>query len=275
MNSQAGIKTLLAQFIGQANFIVVPRFFITMLGGDFNSAILLHQILYWNDRSNQKDKWFYKSSKDWFAEIALSKYQIERATAKLKSLGFIETKLKKANGAPTLHFRAIEDKLFEEVELTLKEIGLYRNSTIQESKETEQSDSKETQQSLTKTSLKITTKNKDAFEIFVMEWNRAFPDKKITARNKSAKAKFTTRSKSLEFQKHWRTALVRAGESPHLQNSGWFTPAWFLKNEENFMRVHAREFTWLDEKMKAEQSKSVEAGKSTGDKIRQRQGKKQ
>lgn len=95
--------TLLREFAGQANTLTIPRPFITMTGS-LESALLLSQIVYWSDRATMKDGWFAKSYPEWETELTLSQYQVSKAVKSLKEFG-VETKLKKFNDAPVLHYR--------------------------------------------------------------------------------------------------------------------------------------------------------------------------
>lgn len=102
MNNQQALFALIRQAAGQANVLTIPRVFIT-LSGSIPSALFLSQVIYWSDRSGRADGWFYKTTRDWQEEIALSRREVEAARAALK--GIIETKVMKANGVPTLHYR--------------------------------------------------------------------------------------------------------------------------------------------------------------------------
>lgn len=103
------------------------------------AALVYDEISFWSTKSTTG--WVYKSYEDMKLRLPLSKYQLREAYKKLQEKGYIEIKLKKAMGAPTLHFR------------------LLKNLTIH-SKKTSQSivkkldypmDSKKTSQSITAT----------------------------------------------------------------------------------------------------------------------------
>jgi hypothetical protein len=72
--------------------------------GSLEAALLLSQIVYWSDRSTLKDGWFYKTYIEWEAELSLTQYQVSKAIKVLKEFG-VETKLKKHNDIPMLHYR--------------------------------------------------------------------------------------------------------------------------------------------------------------------------
>lgn len=98
---------------GQDNSVVIPRVFIDWCG-DMNTAALLAQILYWSERATDPDGWFYKSYAEWEDELGLTEYQARRSSKSLVQMGVgLETKVKKANGNPTVHYR-IDPVLFLE-----------------------------------------------------------------------------------------------------------------------------------------------------------------
>jgi len=55
----------------------------------------------------RRDGFVYKSSHDWFLETGAS----DHAVRKFKKQPFVETKVLKANGVPTTHYRINEEKL--------------------------------------------------------------------------------------------------------------------------------------------------------------------
>lgn len=101
---QQEIFQLIQDLTGQKNLIVIPRLFILKLG-DYPSAALLAQCIYWSSKIEQEG-WFYKTYKEWEDEICLSKDQAIKASKKLKKLELIQTKVKKApTGNPTVFYR--------------------------------------------------------------------------------------------------------------------------------------------------------------------------
>ena len=91
------VLSIVRQFTGHENIIAVPRILIE-LTGDPVMAMMLNQLLYW---SEQKE-WVYKSLEDWNEEIGgISRHRME----KFAELPYVETELRKAEGAPTTHYR--------------------------------------------------------------------------------------------------------------------------------------------------------------------------
>nr|DAX45348.1 MAG TPA: DnaD [Caudoviricetes sp.] len=144
MNNRDYISSIITQFSGQNNIIPIPAIYLKITE-DYPSAALLNQMIYWSDRTSRNDGYFYKSYNEWYEELHLTEYQVRRATKKLKGLGFVETALKKANGAPTLHYK-VDTKEISEWILKKLQNGNLRNFRM---------DSEETQESLTE----ITTEN--------------------------------------------------------------------------------------------------------------------
>lgn len=117
MNNYSSIRDLLKSFSGQDNVVTIPKFYIKFTG-DITTAILLNQIVFYSDKTNRSDGFFYKKYDDWEKEICLTERQVRHSSKKLINLGVLETKLMKANGNPTVHYRLNYDKLLDSI-LTL------------------------------------------------------------------------------------------------------------------------------------------------------------
>lgn len=126
---QRTVYDLITSISGQNNVLTVPRVFIDVTG-DIESALLLSQIIYWNDKTTNKEGWIYKTYGEWEEELGLNEYKVRKAANNLKKLDFIETKLKKANGAPTLHYRIKSNNFSESILKNLKN-RICKNSRIQ------------------------------------------------------------------------------------------------------------------------------------------------
>lgn len=120
------ITALFVTFAGQSGTLVIPRPYIDFCGGDHLAALLLSQILYWAERAKAESEWFSKSYDEWYDELRMTRYQVNRAiNGDKRSKGFlglkavgIETKLKPSvhhKGAATIHYRVNFEKLREAV----------------------------------------------------------------------------------------------------------------------------------------------------------------
>lgn len=146
MTYQQEIFNLITAFSGQANTIAVPRL-LCQFAGSLEGGTLLSQMLYWSDRGEDPDGWFFKSYVEWADEVFLTEYQVRKLTKQFEEAGILETKLKKANGSPTLHYRI---KMAEFSESILK---FLRNQDSLKFK----NPSLKNEETLTKTTTKTTT----------------------------------------------------------------------------------------------------------------------
>lgn len=97
--------------IGNENAITIHKEVVDFFGGDYESAIMLEQLLYWTPRATIPGGWISKSDKEWRDEIYLSRHQIKRVRELFISYGFLETKVKRYNSVPTMHYRIVMAKL--------------------------------------------------------------------------------------------------------------------------------------------------------------------
>jgi hypothetical protein len=196
--TQQQVYKLIKQFSGQTNVLTIPRVFIELTGSDHLAALLLSQVIYWSERTNDPDGWFYKSYKDWHDELGLSQFQVSRAIKKLGLLG-VETSLRHAGATkiPVMHYRVNGDVFTPFIIKFLhnEEPSQSRNLPVH-NEETSQSDYQVSSQSLliakttkAKTTTKITKREADepppAPEIkFVEDFYRVrFPKNKPPGRN--------------------------------------------------------------------------------------------
>jgi hypothetical protein len=112
MSNYENIKRAYLSMAGRENVIVTPIPYIEFMDGSHTAGALLNQIIFWSDKN--QSGWFYKSYKDWFKETHAPERTIRRITVKMKKMGFLETKIKKANGNPTVHYRFLFDKFIEQ-----------------------------------------------------------------------------------------------------------------------------------------------------------------
>ena len=75
--------------------------------GGIGEAIFYQQILFWSDKGTREDGFIYKSKKEIEEETMLTERQQDPIRKKLVEKGWLEVKKMKANGVPTLHYKAI------------------------------------------------------------------------------------------------------------------------------------------------------------------------
>lgn len=124
MATRAEIFQLVASFSGQANVVTIPVAFIEITG-DMQLGALLAQAVYWTDKlPPDRHGWFYKSSDEWQREIHVTDY----AVRKFKQLPYILTEKRKANGAPTLHWKVDTNLLTDTISEWIR--GKQRNESL-------------------------------------------------------------------------------------------------------------------------------------------------
>ena len=143
-------------FVEKDQVIAFKRMYVDVMG-DIVGALWLSQLAYWQPKAKRTDGFVYKSYDEWEKETGLSKYQIKRSADKAEDMGIVEVKLKRANGAPTLHYRINHPKLNATINSIIK--FLDNQETVKSDSEvSRKSDSEETGKSLTENTHKNTTK---------------------------------------------------------------------------------------------------------------------
>jgi hypothetical protein len=122
----APTKALLGLLAGQQATISVKRAFLTMRlprhtrDGkvrveylDHKSALMLDQLIFWSCKPGKVPGWVYKSHKDWWREIRLTKREAECATQRLREMRLIVTDTRQPPGYtyPVLHYQVQWDVL--------------------------------------------------------------------------------------------------------------------------------------------------------------------
>lgn len=171
MSYQQQIFELIRAMTGQNNLLTIPRVFIDYTG-DLEAALFLSQLIYWTDKS-QNDGWVYKTYQEWEKEIGLNEYKLRKAKTKLENLGVLETKLKKANGCPVVHYRLDTIKFSESILKNLKN-PIFKNLIMEPANFTE---------TLTETTTEITTE---------ITTNSVYKDSKKISNKKLSYAEFVT-----------------------------------------------------------------------------------
>lgn len=145
---QKQMFSIIKELTGQSNILTMPRIFVELLE-DHEQALFLSQLIYWSDKGKLPGGWFYKTYDEWHEETLLTEYKIRKAKKRLEKLGIIETKIKKANGNPTVHYKLNANALVSWFLKKLQERNLksFSNDTLK------------TLDSLTKITPKISSKN--------------------------------------------------------------------------------------------------------------------
>jgi uncharacterized phage protein (TIGR02220 family) len=114
MNALSDLKAILDRLIGSGNTLSNNILFIDFTGSH-EKAQLLSQMWYWAGKTKDKGGWFYKSYAEWHEEIRVPEHSVRRYVKLFCSHGFLETKFKKVNGTPTIHYRLDKDLLIQKL----------------------------------------------------------------------------------------------------------------------------------------------------------------
>lgn len=115
MKPQTRAEKMLESASEQSGLFVVHHAFVQFMG-DMGAGILLGRLLYWHDRTNDAEKWVYKSDTEWQNETYLSRRAVREAAEILRGRGYIDTTKKFANGATRTHYRLRIDVVVKEFE---------------------------------------------------------------------------------------------------------------------------------------------------------------
>lgn len=95
-------KPLLKKFIGKAYILTTNVLFIDFTGSH-EGGIFLQQLLYWQNIKGEGLE-FAKSYDEWFVETRITKRVLGALKTKFEGMGLLQTKVKKFNGVPILHW---------------------------------------------------------------------------------------------------------------------------------------------------------------------------
>lgn len=101
---------------GQDSMLVTPKAYMAPCKGDANKALVLASLVFWSG-TKPKGEWFYKTTAELGAELEMSSRKVRTCIDSLIEIldGALEKKIKKANGAPTTHYRINQEKLISVV----------------------------------------------------------------------------------------------------------------------------------------------------------------
>lgn len=107
-------KEIIALFSGQASMVTTPKLYIK-LTGSHSLAIVLNQCVFWSNKSESGDGWFYKRYDEWFDEVHIPERTLRRRFDHLEMQGWITTKVKKVRGTNIKHIYPNMDLIIESI----------------------------------------------------------------------------------------------------------------------------------------------------------------
>ncbi len=114
MSNQKDTFNIITALSGQNRAIVVNTTFIDFVG-DYEGAAMLSQLLFLSSYHGDDEDWFWHSHSQWFDTLRIKKKKSIKIIKTLKDMGFLETKIQKVNGNPTLHYKIDQDLFIEQL----------------------------------------------------------------------------------------------------------------------------------------------------------------
>jgi hypothetical protein len=107
------IKELLPN---KKNVVSLSISLLEVLDDDYPECAIFSQCVYWSDRTDDEDGWFYKSYQDWKKECRVKERTCRRKLESLKARGWVETEVRQDySGQNQLYVRLIGDKWIEDM----------------------------------------------------------------------------------------------------------------------------------------------------------------
>lgn len=110
---------IIAEMSGEGQNFVIPRLYVEITGSH-TEALVLKQLVFWENKTSRTDGYFYKKSEELEEETLLTRRQIDGIVKKLTEKEFIEVKRKKANGFPTRHFKINQKNIISRLHETVQ-----------------------------------------------------------------------------------------------------------------------------------------------------------
>jgi len=227
MISESNAIEFIRSLSGQQNTITFSRAFL-QITGDIPCALMLSQLVFWSGRGADPGGWVWKRDQDWNEEVGITLKQAVRARNNLRKRGLIETKIKKAFGNPTLHYRVCERKLLKSLvsyqrdetnhpKGTKRNIPLGRNETYQRD------------DSLTDPTTDLTQTHTQRGGCVVSSYNKCFPPQTAKAAEGLAKDVMDfveAGGTKVRSRERYLSTLTRAAEAGTLERPvGYVAPA--------------------------------------------------
>ena len=161
-NTKKEVDEIVKAHTGQANNLVINTEVLKFCNGSYEAAALLSQLIYWNDRTSNKEGWIAKTYNEWEEEISVNEYGVRKAVKLLVKIAGAETKLMKFRGSPTVHYRIRLDVFYnsflqflknrtfkiQRIEPVKSEDSLYTETTTETITEREKADAQISQVSI-------------------------------------------------------------------------------------------------------------------------------
>ena len=89
------------QLVNEDSVLLVHRAFVGFTG-DIHAGMFLERLLWLTRRS--RDGWVYHTAQQWHDDLYMSRRDLEKAQNTLKTMGILETEVRKVKGSPITHY---------------------------------------------------------------------------------------------------------------------------------------------------------------------------
>lgn len=151
-NKKMGSHQVVGKFISKyirKRTVAFQIVFVEVFGG-INEALLLQQLLFWNDKGSRKDGYIYKTMDEIQEEIMISHSQQRRAREVLEKIGVLKTKIARTRGETMRHYKVNVQELIKVISEyhkipppSIQEITQEKTTTFSSNKEKDNSSNKE------------------------------------------------------------------------------------------------------------------------------------
>lgn len=130
--TEDGRYRALREGTGHGSRISCERVYIEAMGDDLYGGLFVSQLVFWSGKA-KRDGWFYRSYEEWMREDYLNEYQVRKLAKECVVYGWLETKVMKAKGAPTVHYRIRQREFMAWLD-SKTTIPILRNDRIESAK---------------------------------------------------------------------------------------------------------------------------------------------
>jgi hypothetical protein len=114
-SKNALIKLVKSLLPGKHNTIPLSLPVAQALGGDLESAIIFSQCMYWSERTDDPDGYFYKCYDEWYEETTIKERTCRDRIKKLEARGWIHTLIMHVHNVPKLHIKVLPENFIEDL----------------------------------------------------------------------------------------------------------------------------------------------------------------
>ena len=115
-NYKNAVKLIKELLPNKQNVVSLSVPLLEVLDDDFAECAIFSQCVYWNERTDDEDGWFYKSYQDWHKECRVKERTCRRKLENLKERGWIQTEVRQDYRSQNqLYVRVCGDKWIEDL----------------------------------------------------------------------------------------------------------------------------------------------------------------